>query len=152
MKTNEFIREVNHLGFSVKDKKYTGANEIWLIVCEGEHTKIVSIEKNTRFLIDTNYANFIHLDDDLKEELFDLAIEYAKTPVEEREEEKRFIIPLPGLVTTDGKQQYLSQDYNFFASRRDRTLKQTWKEEDLKFVPEIYRQFAMEFEKGKENK
>ena len=70
MKTNEFIKEVNHLGFNVKEKKYTRANEVWLIVCEVEHTKIMGVEKNTRFLIDTYCASFIHLDDGIKEELF----------------------------------------------------------------------------------
>ena len=57
----------------------------------------MSVEKNTRYMIDTDYANFIHLDDDLKEELFDLATEYAKTPVEEREEEKKYYVKLPWL-------------------------------------------------------
>ena len=48
MKTNEFIARVEELGFSVKEKKYTVvnevwlkkytvANEVWLIVCEVEH-------------------------------------------------------------------------------------------------------------------
>lgn len=69
----------------------------------------------------------------------------------DREDEKRFIIPLPELITTDGKQQYLThKDCKFFASRRDERLRQIWKEEHLKFVPEIYRQFAVEFEKEEE--
>ena len=84
-------------------------------------------------------------------ELLDILVELAKTPPEEREEEKRFILPLPELATTDGKQQYLTHaDGTFFASRRNSQLRQTWKEEHLKFVPEIYRQFAEEFDEGKE--
>ena len=63
------------------------------------------------------------------------------------EDEKMFIIPLPGLVTTDGKQQYLThRDNTFFACRREKELRQIWKEEHLKFVPEVYRQFAVEFD------
>ena len=85
-----------------------------------------------------------------KKELFDILVEFAATDLADREDEKRFIIPLPGLVTTDGKQQYLSHKGNFFASRRDEELRQTWKEEHLKFVPEVYRQFAVEFDEGKE--
>ena len=90
----------------------------------------------------------IDLDHDL--DFINACVELGKTPLADREDEKRFIVPLPGLVTTDGKQQYLSQDYNFFASRRDKTLKQTWKEEHLKFIPEFYRQFAVEFDEGEE--
>lgn len=88
-----------------------------------------------------------------KSERYDLALiifEYAYTDPKDREDEKRFIIPLPGLVTTDGKQQYLSHKGNFFASRRDEELRQTWKEDGLKFVPEVYRQFAVEFDEDKE--
>ena len=63
------------------------------------------------------------------------------------DEEEMFIIPLPGLVTTDGKQQYLThRDNTFFACRREKELRQIWKEEHLKFVPEVYRQFAVEFD------
>ena len=66
MKTNEFIKRVKELGFRVKEKKYTEANETWLIIYEGEHTKCIGVEKNTRYRIDTNYVNFIlFLDDDL---------------------------------------------------------------------------------------
>ena len=98
MKTNEFIKRVEELGFSVKEKKYTYANEVWLIVREVEHAAIMGVEKNTRFLIDTDYASFIYLDDDLREELFNIAVEYAKTPVEERkEEEKKYYLKLPCL-------------------------------------------------------
>lgn len=59
--------------------------------------------------------------------------------------EKRFIVPLPGLVTNDGAQQYLTnRDGRWFACRRDESLRQTWKWEHLGHVPEIYRQFAVD--------
>lgn len=58
---------------------------------------------------------------------------------------KRFIVPLPGLVTTDGQQQYLTnKGGTWFASRRCADLRQTWKKEHLDYVPEIYRQFAVD--------
>ena len=97
MKTSEFIKRVEELWFSVKEKKYTVTGGAWLIVCEGEHTEIMGIEKDIRFLIDTNYENFIDLDDDLQKELFDLAVEYSRTPVEERKEEKKYYVKLPWL-------------------------------------------------------
>ena len=58
---------------------------------------------------------------------------------------KRFIVPLPGLVTTDGQQQYLTnKGGTWFASRRAESLRQTWKWEHLGYVPEVYRQFAVD--------
>ena len=58
---------------------------------------------------------------------------------------KRFIVPLPGLVTTDGQQQYLTnKGVTWFASRRVESLRQTWKWEHLDYIPEIYRQFAVD--------
>ena len=58
---------------------------------------------------------------------------------------KRFIVPLPGLVTTDGQQQFLTnKGGTWFASRRVKSLRQTWKWEHLDYIPEIYRQFAVD--------
>lgn len=59
--------------------------------------------------------------------------------------EKRFIVPLPGLVTNDGAQQYLTnKGGKWFACRRRGDLRQTWKEEHLDYIPEVYRQFAVD--------
>lgn len=91
-----------------------------------------------------------NLNDEL--DFINACIELGKTPLADRKGEKRFIIPLPNLITTDGEQQYLSHNYvSFFASKRNKSLKQIWKEEYLKFVPEIYRRFAVEFNEGKEH-
>ncbi|MEQ2400119.1 hypothetical protein [Peptoniphilus hominis (ex Hitch et al. 2025)] len=58
---------------------------------------------------------------------------------------KRFIVPLPGLVTNDGAQQYLTnRGGRWFACRRRSDLRQTWKEEHLGYIPEVYRQFAVD--------
>ena len=58
---------------------------------------------------------------------------------------KRFIVPLPGLITTDGKQQYLTnKGGTWFASRRDGNLRQTWKWEHLDYIPEVYKKFAVD--------
>lgn len=79
-------------------------------------------------------------------EIVKAAMDYAETPPEEREDEKRYIIPLPHLITTDGEQQYLTHSGDFFACRRNKGLRQTWKEKDLIHIPEEYRGFAVELE------
>lgn len=56
----------------------------------------------------------------------------------------RYIVPLPGLVTSDGEQQYLTHAHgSFFASRRNHSMRQTWKKEHLSYLPEEYRQYAV---------
>lgn len=106
---------------------------------------IVRIDNEVENILDTTYPVFKRLKEELRTELFDIFIKYAKTPIGEREEEKRFIVPLPGLITTDGEQQYLTyKDGHFFASRRDEKLRQTWKGKDLIHVSEVYRKYAVE--------
>ena len=72
-------------------------------------------------------------------------IAFAETPPKERGMETRYIVPLPRLKTTDGEQQYLTQKgKNWFACRRTPSLRQTWKEEHLQYIPEEYRKYAVE--------
>ena len=104
------------------------------------------IGKNKMLDINCNLPLFEGLGENLTLELFDLLCEFAKTPIDEREDEKRYIIPLHRLLSSDGEQQYLTHQGSFFASRRDKELRQTWKEEHLKYIPEEYRKYAVEVE------
>ena len=64
-----------------------------------------------------------------------------------KDKKKRYIIPLPNLITTDGEQQYLTQKgENWFACRRNEKMRQTWKEEHLCYLPEEYIKYAVEVE------
>ena len=118
--------------------------------------RISRIRTDSTWALDTDWSSFTDIKEDSRVELFSILLEFAKTPPEDREDEKNFIIPLPELTTTDGEQQYLSQQYlshkdcKFFASRRDEALRQIWKEKHLEYVPKLYRQFAVEFDEGKE--
>lgn len=62
----------------------------------------------------------------------------------EVEKEKLYRIPLKGLITTDGHQQYLTgKAGRYFASRRDYHLKQTFTQTELdNNVPACYREQA----------
>ncbi|QBX25331.1 Protein of unknown function [Streptococcus henryi] len=64
----------------------------------------------------------------------------------EIEKEKLYIIPLKGLITTDGHQQYLSGKVGrYFASRRNYSLKQTFTQTEVdNNVPVCYREWAKE--------
>lgn len=74
------------------------------------------------------------------------SVELAGTLIPDREEEKRYIVPLPHLTLSDGEQIYLTYQGNFFPFIRDKALKQTWKGKDLVHIPQEYRRFAVEME------
>lgn len=89
-------------------------------------------------------STFDKLDPYKRHKLLDAFIDFAHTPHDEREEEERYIFPFPGLITTDGEQQYLTQvGGHWFACRRRKDLRQTWKEEHIKYVPALYRDFKV---------
>lgn len=76
MLTKEFISEVKILGYHVIDKG------TWLEVCEDkEHLAIIYISKDEQYQVQSFLTG---TDRQLSEELFEVAIEYAKTPIEER--------------------------------------------------------------------
>lgn len=105
------------------------------------------VHKLERFVMDLMWIAYIELPENERNDLFKIVTEFSATKIKDREDEKKFIIPLPMLVTTDGKQQYLTyKDCRFFASRRDENLRQIWREEHLKSVPKFYRQLAVELD------
>lgn len=76
---------------------------------------------------------------------YDVSINRFEVLRNAKKAEKRFVVPLPNLKTSDGEQQYLTHaDNTFFASRRDKDLRQTWKEEHLRYIPDEYRGYAVE--------
>lgn len=105
-----------------------------------------------RIVISAEYVNrmwpgFNDACDDEDMDMLEAAMAYAKTPPKDREpeKEKRYIVPLPGLITSKGNQQYLThKDGHFFACCRNEVLRQTWKEEHLCHVPYQYRGYAVE--------
>lgn len=59
--------------------------------------------------------------------------------------QQSYEFPLPHLETTDGWQQYLTlKNGTFFASRKTEGLKQSWSNDELKYVPNEYLQFGVE--------
>lgn len=59
--------------------------------------------------------------------------------------EPMYMVPLSGLKTTDGCQQYLSRekhDPHWFASRLNNDLIQEYTFSELDQIPEVYKQYA----------
>lgn len=81
------------------------------------------------------------------------------TPEEDRgisevvsSEEEQYIIPMPGLSTTGGHQQFLTEkDGVYFSCRRNEDLHQVFTEGELENTPSAYRDYAEPLNEYEEN-
>ena len=87
MRYSEFKAEVEKLGFVVEDD----GTPIYVDKSKDGET-LVSIGKYKQFLLDSEWSGFNNLTEDQKLKLYDLAYQLAKTPLAEREEEKRYYL------------------------------------------------------------
>ena len=87
MKYSEFKTEVEKMGFVVEDEGVP----IYVDKSKDGET-LVSIGKHKRFWLDPGWSGFNNLTEDQQLKLYDLAYELAKTPLAEREEEKRYYL------------------------------------------------------------
>ena len=85
MKYSEFKTEVEKMGFVVEDEGVP----IYVDKSKDGET-LVSIGKHKQFWLDPGWSGFNNLTEDQKLKLYDLAYQLAKTPLAEREEEKRY--------------------------------------------------------------
>lgn len=110
---------------------------------------IATVSETSANVLNTDYPIFTVLNFNLSRDILKPLVGYARTPIDLRRKElPRYIVPLPGLVTTDGRQQFLTHKLGkFFACGRTEKLRQTWKEKDLGYIPEEYRKFAVELSK-----
>ena len=102
MKYSEFEREVEREGFSVDGKSGT-------VYVDSTTGTVMSISTDDLFMFDCDWSAFVHLNRDVQEPLFDLAYQLAKTPLAEREEEKKYRVKFPS-ITRWGDAVYLKKD------------------------------------------
>lgn len=101
--TKEFIREVQELGLKTSEKSDS------ILIYDGYY-QAACVYKNELFSINTSYAAFDNLSEELKEKLYSLIDEYARTPLDEREEQERFFLKFK--IETDDDCNFLNYDKN----------------------------------------
>lgn len=101
--TKEFIREVQELGLKTSEKSDS------ILIYDGYY-QAACVYKNELFSINTSYAAFDNLSEELKEKLYSLIDEYARTPLDEREEQERFFLKFK--IETDDNCNFLNYDKN----------------------------------------
>lgn len=102
MKTKEFIKRVEELGYKIF-KNNMGGNITYFTIFNSEGYKLAFVRENKLFEISI-YS------DNIDGKLFNLIIEYAKTPIEDREEEKKFLIKHKYLVSKANCQVNLAKN------------------------------------------
>ena len=102
MKYSEFEREVEKLGL-------THSTRCAEIVVKVHGRTVMVVSTNREYIVDSEWDEFQSLHKKTQGELFDLAYQLAKTPLAEREEEKRYWlqkIPVP-LLDKEGEKKWL---------------------------------------------
>ena len=86
MKYSEFKAEVEKLDWCVTGNKY----EVHVLNRGGG--KLMVIDKTDTHVLDPNHISYVTLTHEDKSVLLDLSVKLAKTPLAEREEEKRYYL------------------------------------------------------------
>lgn len=86
MKTKEFIKKVEELGYCVMN------GEEYYHIKDFDGEAIASINKLIMFQICTDYDAWDKLPSEIKEQLFDIISKYASTPPDERKEENKYYL------------------------------------------------------------
>lgn len=97
MKTKEFIEKVEELGFRAEE------SDSGIDVINGVFQHLCHVSKTFRFVLDTDWTEFEEAGEATREDLYKLAVEYANTPLEEREEEKKYVYKFPFNVIYETK-------------------------------------------------
>lgn len=101
--TKDFIKEVQELGLKTLEKSDS------ILIYDG-YCQAACVYKNELFSINTSYAAFDNLSEELQEKLYSLIDEYASTPIDEREEQERFFLKFK--IETDDDCNFLNYDKN----------------------------------------
>ena len=116
MRTNEFIEKVVESGFTVEHKNNNGSILI-LFECENDEYVVATVDKTKRYVMNTKFSYFLYtLDAEQQEKLFNLLIDYANTPPEERQEEKKYYIKLIGAAGICDCIVYNEKEKHYFMS------------------------------------
>ena len=146
MKYSEFEREVEKLGL-------THSTRCAEIVVKVHGRTVMGVSTNREYIVDSEWDEFQSLHKKTQGELFDLAYQLAKTPLAEREEEKRYRVKFPA-ITRLGRNIYLSKekgcvdplgiDWSGETFIHDRPSLYTFTEQEIKDIDERYLAFKVE--------
>ncbi|WP_105977801.1 hypothetical protein [Staphylococcus simulans] len=102
MKTKEFIKRVEDMGF-----KILNASDMFLYIyireVDDDYQQLGYVDVETENIMNISGLGIDKITSDKREKLFKLIVKYASTPPEERKEEKKYYI----------KHKYLANGWNY---------------------------------------
>ena len=147
MKYSEFKQRVVGIGFNVEDE----AREVWVVDDEGNIVATVSTDITSS--MDTDYIAFKEQGEDVRREILDLNYKLSKTPLTERENEKKYNVILPNILR-DRQPILLFKSFDDHEScgidwsRKDwlddNTDRHIFTEQEIKDIDERYLAFKVE--------
>ena len=148
MKYSEFKQRVIDIGFNVEDE----AREVWVVDDEGDIVATVSTDITNS--MDTDYIAFKEQGEDVRREILDLSYKLSKTPLTERENEKKYRVKFPNIkqsglpiiltkVNWDGS-GYTTTDCPCESYIEKHLEQYTFTEKEIKDIDERYFLFAEE--------
>ena len=150
MKYSEFKAEVEKLGFT-----YSKRYEQVAVKVDGK--TVMDISTGRKYIVDNEWDKYKQLNETTQEQLFDLAYQLAKTPLSEREEEKRYQVRFPmvrrnGLPVLLTKMFCSSGDYTILDCPSEdyieiHTEQFLFTEQEIKDIDERYLTFKVEVKK-----
>lgn len=102
MRTSEFREAIGELGFTVDDNCDYGFN------IDNERDTIACVSNRVEYNIDTDWFDFEETELIKRGKLLPILVNYASTPIAEREEEKRYRLKLVN-KTVDDNASYLNK-------------------------------------------
>ena len=99
MKYSEFKAEVEKLGF-------TYSNRCEKVAVEVDGQPVMDISTGRKYIVDNFWDEYQQLNETTQGQLFDLAFQLAKTPLAEREEEKRYYLASKAPFVKESEKYY----------------------------------------------
>ena len=130
MKYSEFKREVEKLGF-------THSKRCEQVAVKVDGQTVMGISTGRKYIVDNEWNKYQQLNETTQGELFDLAYQLAKTPLAEREEEKKYYLKLElPIPLEDSPMRWLNQKvgaskYHFGSQENIRDYKTIFTESEV---------------------
>lgn len=141
MKTKEFIKRVEELGYEINEKNFLDSI-ICLIISNSFGRKVGYVAINKLFEMN------IRPDECMSKELFDLVVEFAKTPIEDREEENKFYLRHKWLRNNDFNYLCFDEDYQNYtlSTCYSREWKRQFTEKEIEELKQTFNTDLNDFE------
>lgn len=154
MKTKEFIKRVKKMGFTIEYYKNPFSNtesncDYDLITISANNQVLVKIWINCQYAISTisdGHSSYLYGYD--VDELYKVCFEYANTPSEDREEEKKYYLKHKWMRRGDFNFLYFDKDFKIYGltSIRFKEAKTEYTEKEIEEIKEKFDTDLSDFE------